>query len=459
VTEVSGRLSTHRGRPARVVAIHDITERKHAEEAARRLIEEQAARSVAEAAERRARFLADASRVLGASFDYHTTLATLARLAVPALADFCTVDVLEADDRVARVGVAHVDPAKEPMLFELGRRFVDRAHDGPAADHLRRAVMAGEATLQPEISEEMLLAAGVSDEHRQLIMEIHPCSLVAVPLRVGDRTTGVVSLLMSESGRHYGPDDLTLAEELARRASLAVENARLFHAAEQATRARDEMLGVVAHDLRNPLSTIRMAAELLVEVGGAERPLERKQLDIMRRAADRMNRLIGDLLDVKRIESGRLGVEPRPEVVATLVADAVDTLRPLAASSSLRLDAAVPDGLPRVMVDPPRVQQVLSNLVGNAIKFTPAGGSIAVRAELAPDGVCLAVVDTGAGIPTEQLPHIFGRFWQGKRSDRRGVGLGLAIAKAIVEAHQGRIWVESQVGTGTTFYFTLPVVS
>jgi PAS domain S-box-containing protein len=459
IVEISSRGATYRGRSARVVAIHDVTERKQAEEATLRLLEEQAARSAAESAERRARFLAEASRVLGASFDYHTTLATLARLAVPAFADFCTVDMLEADDRIARVGVAHVDPEKEPMLFELARRFGDRGHAGPAALHLQRAVMAGASTLVPEVDREMLLAAGVSDEHRALIMDLLPCSLLAVPLRLGERTIGVLSLLTSESGRHFGPDDLALAEELARRASLAVENARLFHAAEQATRARDEMLGVVAHDLRNPLSTITMVSQLLLEAGSPERTTERKQLEIMRRAAERMKRLISDLLDAKRIESGGLNVDPRAEEVTTVVGDAVEMLRPLATSSSLQLDAAVPDGLPRVMVDPARVQQVLSNLIGNAIKFTPAGGSISVRAELAEDGVCLAVVDTGPGIPTEQLPHIFSHFWQGKRTDRRGVGLGLAIAKAIVEAHQGRIWVESQVGAGTSFYFTVPVVS
>jgi len=248
------------------------------------------------------------------------------------------------------------------------------------------AVEAGESTLVPEISPEMLEVAGIDDDHRLMIRQIAPRSLLAVALKSGERILGVACFYMSESGRQYGADDLTLAEELARRAALAVENARLFHAAEQATRARDEMLGVVAHDLRNPLSTIRMASELLLEIGGAQRPLERKQLEIMRRAADRMNRLIGDLLDVRRIESGTLAVEPRPEPVASLVGDALEMLRPLAASSSLQLDAAVADGLPRVMVDPPRVQQVLSNLIGNAIKFTPAGGTISVRAELAPDG-------------------------------------------------------------------------
>ncbi|MDQ3950553.1 MAG: PAS domain S-box protein, partial [Gemmatimonadota bacterium] len=421
--EVSGRLSTYRGRRARVVAIRDITERKQAEEAAQRLMEEQAARSAAEAAERRARFLAEASRVLGTSFDYHTTLATLARLAVPDLADYCTVDVTEGENNFARLGVAHADPAKEALVHDIARYTF-----GPRPQHhpIVRVLTEGQPVLMPTIAPEMLEASAADETHRELLRQIGPVSLVSVPLLVSGRILGALTLVTSESGRHYGPDDFALAEELARRASLAVENARLFHAAEQATRARDDMLGVVAHDLRNPLSTITMASQLLLEIGSPERTMERKQLEVMRRAAERMNRLIGDLLDVKRIESGRLVVDPRPEEVTTVVGDAVEMLRPLASSSSLHLDATVPDGLPRVMVDPGRVQQVLSNLVGNAIKFTPAGGSITVRAELAPDGVCLAVADTGPGIPTEELPHIFGRFWQGKRTDRRGVGLGLA---------------------------------
>jgi PAS domain S-box-containing protein len=456
VVEVAGRPAVYRGRQARVVAVHDITERKQAEDAARRLIEEQAARSAAEAAERRARFLAEASRLLGTSFDYHTTLATLARLAVPDLADYCTVDVTEGEDSFARLGVAHTDPAKETLIHEIARyTFGHRPEHHPIV----RVLTAGQPILLPTITAEILDASAADEAHRELLRQVGPVSLVSVPLLVSGRILGALTLVTSESGRQYGPDDLALVEELARRASLAVENARLFHAAEQATRARDEMLGVVAHDLRNPLSTITMVSQMLLETGSSERTTERKQLEIMRRAAERMKRLISDLLDAKRIESGGLTVDPRPEDVATVVGDAVEMLRPLATSSSLHLDAAVADGLPRVMVDPARVQQVLSNLVGNAIKFTPAGGSITVRAELAEDGVCLAVADTGPGIPNEQLPHIFGRFWQGKRTDRRGVGLGLAIAKAIVEAHRGRIWVESQVGAGTSFYFTVPVVS
>jgi PAS domain S-box-containing protein len=461
VIEISGRSATYRGQRARVVAIHDVTERKRADEVARRLIEEQAARTAAEEATRRARFLAEASRVLDTSFDYHTTLATLAHLAVPAFADFCTVSVREADGTISGVGVAHVDPEKESLLRELVSVYVNatRVDDGLAPNPILRAFRDGTSTFFPEISgdaqENMLL----SEEHRHLINQLRPRSLMAVPLRVGDRILGVLTLSTAESDRRYGPEDLELAEELGRRASLAVENARLFNAAGQATRDRDEMMAIVAHDLRNPLSTMSMAAQFLLDISGTEKTVERRNLEVIRRAADRMNRLIGDLLDVKRIESGRLTIEPRPEDVITVVCDAVEMVRPLATSSSLRLRPVFEKELPKVLVDPARIQQVLSNLIGNAIKFTPSGGSITVRSARAPDGVRIAITDTGPGIAADQLPHLFGRFWQGRRTDRRGLGLGLAIAKAIVEAHGGRIWVESQLGVGSTFFFTVPAAT
>jgi signal transduction histidine kinase len=165
--------------------------------------------------------------------------------------------------------------------------------------------------------------------------------------------------------------------------------------------------------------------------------------------------LIQDLLDVAKLEAGRLGIDPRPIEVAPVIAEAIDMLQPIAVEKSIRLDVVVADGLPTITADAGRVLQVLSNLVGNAVKFTPAGGRVTIRVEHVAGNVRFCVADTGAGIPPEQLPRIFGRFWQADRSDRRGIGLGLAIAKGIVEAHGGRISVESRVGEGTSFYFTL----
>jgi PAS domain S-box-containing protein len=456
VFHVEGRVVLNaNGKPIRIIgAGQDVTERTQAEATARRLIEEQSARAAAENARRRAAFLAEASRVLGTSFDYQTTLTALTRLAVPELADYCTLDLLARDGTINRVAVAHVERVKEQLLWDVTRWV--RA-GGAIVPHLRRALYEGESTLLTEIDETVLSAHYIDDEHARILREISPKALVSVPLLVSGKIIGAFVLYSSESGRQYDSDDLSLAEELASRAALAVENARLYHEADQATRARDQMLGVVAHDLRNPLGTILMASELLDEAMAPDSPGKR-QVAMVQRAGERMNRLIQDLLDLRRIDTGRLEVVPRPIPPAALLAEAVDMLRPLATGSKLELKLQAPAELPMVSADANRVQQVLSNLIGNAIKFTPHGGWITVSAERTDHEVLFAVSDTGKGIPPEHLPHIFGQFWQGAKADDRGIGLGLAIAKGIVEAHRGRIWVESVVGEGSTFFFTLPLM-
>ena len=233
-----------------------------------------------------------------------------------------------------------------------------------------------------------------------------------------------------------------------------VELARLYDEARQAVDAREEVLKIVSHDLRNPLSTVSMSAQLMLETPLPE-PLRVKQLTVIQRSTERMNRMIQDLLDVAKFEAGRLSIDARPLDVAALLAESEETLRPLASAKQLRYETVVRAPLPPCMGDQGRVLQLLGNLVGNAVKFTPAGGRITVRAEDVGGVVRFAVADTGAGIPPQHLSQVFGRLWQGNRADRRGIGLGLAISKGIVEAHGGRIWVESRVGEGTTFYFTL----
>lgn len=454
IIRAQGRvLRSPSGAPIKIIgAGHDITDRKVAEDVGRRLVEEQAARAAAEGAERRSALLAEASRVLGMSFDYQTTLSALTRLTVPALADFCAVDLIARDGSFERVGVAHVDPAKEPLLWEL-TRWVRAGF--PMAHPLRRALIDGESTLTPVVDDAMIAAIQIDEEHGRILRQIQPRSVIAVPLKVSGKIIGVLAMYTSESGRRYGPEDLALAEEVARRAALAVDNARLYHEAELATRARDQMLSIVAHDLRNPLGTMLMVSELLEETLPADSPSLR-QVGMMRRAGKQMNRLIQDLLDVKRIEHGRLAVDPRPVATAPLLNDAGEMLRALASARTLDLSVDAPAELPMVLADPARIQQVISNLVGNAIKFTPQGGRITLRGFPVGDEVRVAVMDTGPGIAADQLPHVFGQFWQGSRSDSRGLGLGLVIAKGIVEAHAGRIWVESTLGAGSSFYFTLP---
>ena len=229
---------------------------------------------------------------------------------------------------------------------------------------------------------------------------------------------------------------------------------RMYKEAEETIDAREQVLKIVSHDLRNPLHTISMCASLLLDVPMPPEG-QSKHLTMIKRAGERMNRLIQDLLDVAKLEAGRVGIDARELQVAPLVREAHDMLAPLAAEKGLQLDCVVADGLPSLTADAGRILQVLSNLVGNAIKFTPPKGRILIRAESAPGGVRFSVADTGPGIPPEQLTKLFGQFWQGNPADRRGIGLGLTIAKGIVDAHGGRIWVESRLGEGTTFYFTL----
>jgi len=440
----------------RVWSFRDVTARRRAEDHARALAREQAARAEAEHSQKRAALLAEASRVLSASFDYQTTLAALVRLAVPSLADYCALDIVEADDRFERIGEAHVDPAKSQLLREVATFPKSALTD---RHPLIRVMNTGAPVLEADITPAFIRASFAEAGQRRVVEALGPRSLICVPLVTSGRPIGALTLVTSGSGRRFEVADLSLAADLARRAAVVVEHARLFHEAQQATRARDDVLAVVAHDLRNPLNTVTMAVSLMLETTPPERVQERRQAEIVRRAADRMNRMIQDLLDVKRMESGRLTIDPRPEDPGVLINDTVDMLRPLATGSTIRMETNIEDDLPNVLADAARIQQVLSNLVGNAVKFTPRAGRISVCAELMEGEVRFAVIDTGPGIPAEQLPHIFGRFWQAKTSDRRGIGLGLAIAKGIVEAHNGRIWVESSVGLGSTFYFTLPVAN
>ncbi|MFL5470152.1 MAG: PAS domain S-box protein [Gemmatimonadaceae bacterium] len=440
----------------RVWSFRDVTARRRAEEQALALTREQAARKEAESAQKRATLLAEASRVLSASFDYQTTLAALVRLTVPALADYCALDIVETEDKFERIGEAHVDPAKSLLLKEVAtfpRSALTARHP------LIRVITTGEPVLEAEISSAFIRQSFAEAGQRAVVEALEPRSLICVPLVASGRPLGALTLVTSGSGRRFSIADLSLAVDIARRAAVVVEHARLYNEAQQATKARDDVLAVVAHDLRNPLNTVSMAVSLMLESTPPERVQERRQVEIVRRAADRMNRMIQDLLDVKRMESGRLTIELKPEEPGSLVNDTVDMLRPLAAGTGIMLDTALDDDLPCVVADAARIQQVLSNLVGNAVKFTPRNGRITVSAERIDGEVRFGVIDTGPGIPAEQVPHIFGRFWQARASDRRGIGLGLAIAKGIVEAHNGRIWVESHVGLGSTFYFTLPSAS
>jgi len=369
-------------------------------------LEQRRARAAAESAARRQRLLADASRVLGASFDTQSALACLVRLCVPELAAGCAVDLTDGDT-VTRAAIA-AQPGVDVPAWSASMDGGGRAH--------------------------------------------------VTPLIAGPRALGTLTIV-PHAGAAVDADTAQVTAELARRAAAAIENARLFHAAQQANRARDDMLAVVAHDLRNPLNTIGMAAEALLEQmqsGAAPAP---RYLELVRRSVARMDGMIGDLLEVNRLETDRLVLDPVVLSVRAIIDESVEAMRPIADSAGIALSGERPIDA-AVHADPARVHQILSNLVGNAIKFTSRGGRVTVAAQGDGTGaVIFSVSDTGRGIPADQIPHVFGRFWQHDRRDSRGIGLGLAIAKGLAEAHGGRIWVESVSGQGSRFYFTLPLAS
>jgi signal transduction histidine kinase len=278
---------------------------------------------------------------------------------------------------------------------------------------------------------------------------------MGVPLLIREQLLGVLVLISSSPARVYNPSDLPFAEALAQRAALGIENGRLYRSAVRATQLRDEVLGVVAHDLRNPLSVIVMQSAAQRRRGPEPERRSQQSSETIQRSANRMKRLINDLVDVTMVEAGKLGLDRARVSPRQLLVDAVDVQRPLATSASIEVHLDLERKLPDVWADQHRLLQVFENLIGNAIKFTPAGGRITVGASPGEREVLFRVSDTGYGISPTDLPHVFDRFWQARRG-RDGAGMGLPIARGIIAAHGGRMWVESTLGRGTTFSFTVP---
>lgn len=437
---VSALLVAGLGRQMRLLAGEAMRRRQEAE---RENQEAQRAREAAEREERRAAFLAAAGQELATSLDYEQTIATLARLVVPNVAEMCVVDISEQEGALRRLAVAHRNPEDEAThAGEVGsvRREIPEA--------LVRIMKSGQPALVGAASGLYGYLTGSDDGEGRTI--------VFLPLVSRGQTIGIAAAISARQ-KAFGDDDVAVLGELARRASLSIDNARLYLESQQAVRAREEVLAIVSHDLRNPLNAVTLGASLL-QTSEALSEEDREQIDTIETSAQRMNRLIQDLLDVTRLEGGKdLPIEPETVDPVELVAEAEELFRAQAAVASVTMIYEIPDSLPPVRADRHRVGQVLSNLIGNSMKFTPPGGSITVTASNEGDHVSFRVADTGPGIPKENLDAIFGRYWQAKRTERMGAGLGLPIAKGIVEAHGGRIWVESEHGSGTQFYFTLPL--
>jgi signal transduction histidine kinase len=407
--------------------------------------EAEAARREAEGGERRMRFLADASRLLSASFDYRSAWENVARLALPEIADYCFMDILE-DKSLRRVVLLSPDCAADGAERDLKDALKGAVN---YVFETRRPVIHPAATNDFEVPEEQVTNSNMRFE-----------SYMCVPLRINEHSLGTLTLVSTHSNHLYRQSDLVLLEDLARRAVVAFENGQLYADALQAIRSRDDVLNVVSHDLKAPLTIVLGYVKIFLAKAKPNESLicDRQQVEAIHRQAEEMNTLIGDLLDAARIEARHLYVEREACGIVPLVNEALELPHALAVSKGLQLKSEVSSDLPSILVDRHRILQVFANLIGNAIKFGASGGTIVVRAEeLDEDHVQFSVEDTGPGISEEEIPHLFDRFWQAKKTARQGTGLGLFIVKGIVEGHGGRIWVESKLGEGSKFFFTLPV--
>jgi signal transduction histidine kinase len=425
------------GRQMRLLAREAMRRRQEAE---REAADAKIARAAAEHEERRAAFLAAAGQDLAASLDLSQTIARLARITVSNLAEVCVVDMKQGDGSLQRAAVAHRKPNGEATLAKKSGETIHRIPE-PIAH-----VMTQHAARLIGTASAIAGYFGIESQHPILV----------VPLVSRGETLGVIAAI-ARADHPFTNEDVALFAELARAGSLAIDNARLYLESQQALRAREEVLAIVSHDLRNPLNAVKLGASLLAHSDAISGD-DREQLEIIDISANRMADLIADLLDVTRLEGGkRLPIEPARVDVEPLFGEAHELFRSQANANAVNLDYDIESGTPAIYADRHRIMQVLSNLIGNALKFTPSHGFIAFRAKRDRDDVVLfAVSDSGPGIPRENLKDIFNPYWQAKRTERMGAGLGLPIAKGIVESHGGKIWVESEPEKGTTFYFTIP---
>ena len=399
--------------------------------------------------------LAKAGEILASSLDWDTTLEHVIDLVMPTVADFGFFDVVESDGQVRRIARAHDDPRRQAILD--ASRWVAAEH----TDLNVCALTTGRTGAHTEITDAWLQAVAAGPEHLAVMRELALRSMVTVPLRHGERTLGALTLFYGDSGRRYTEADVALIEELARRAAMAVENARLYGEAQAAIAARDEFLSIASHELRNPVAGMKGAAQML------RRAEQRGQLDsdrleryvgIIEQTANRLAILTEDLLDVSRLQQGLLPLRTKLTDVGTLIRSVTERLQAQCTSHDLVLDPGL-EPWPAV-VDPDRIEQVLENLLSNAIKYAPDGGEIRVSVALEDGGLVILVRDSGIGLPAGAQERIFEPFGRATNAVRRnipGLGLGLYICRQIAAQHGGRLWAESEgEGKGASMWLWLP---
>jgi PAS domain S-box-containing protein len=408
-------------------------------------------------------FLAEVSTVLASSLDYETTLAAVARMAVPHVADWCVVDMLDPGGSIRRLAVAHPDPTKVELAWELARHYPPALGDPRVA---LKVIQTGRSEIASEVDDSVLVDSARDPEHLAMLRRLGCTSSISAALAARGRTLGVITFAMAESGRRYSRADLPLVEDLARRAALAVDNARLYREAHQAreeseaaNRAKDRFLAVLSHELRTPLTPV--LAEVAAMLDDPATPDSvRPVLEMTRRNVELEARLIDDLLDLNRIIQGKLQLKREVVDAHQLTLEALEICRGGIEEAGLFVELQLEANPHHVEADAARLQQVIWNLIKNAVKFTPRGGFIAIRTRQNESGMVIEVADTGVGIDPQVLPRIFDAFEQGGTSITQqfgGLGLGLAISRSLAESHGGRLTASSPgKNEGATFTLELP---
>ena len=428
------KLTTASGARIYTVLLRDVTERKRLDDGQRRL--------------------ATAVATLGETLEVDVTERTIAQLPVPWLGDGALLDVLTSLPQLRRVPAVSTDAALGAALGAVAAHAIDLDSPSRVVDVLRR----GRTDVVAEVGDEWLEAHTADADELGRMRALGMRSVLLLPLVAREHVLGVLTIFRVQGGAPFTDADRGIAEELALRAAFALDNARLYATARLATSARDHALGVVSHDLRNPISAIGMSARALLASIPPDDTDRRALVSNIMESQDLTQRMIRDLLDVASIEVGRLRVERRPESLAPILERAVALFEREAADRSVAVSLSLDGALPEVSGDAGRLVQVLSNLIANALRFTDRMGRVTVSARLQGEEVEVSVADTGSGIPPASLPVIFDRYWTVRgNAPKGGTGLGLTIARSIVEAHGGRIWAESEVGKGSTFKFTVRV--
>jgi signal transduction histidine kinase/response regulator RpfG family c-di-GMP phosphodiesterase len=426
-----------------------------------KLIREQTARAEAEARQERFAFLADASNVLASSLEHEETFRNLAALLVPRVADFCIVLAAEEDGGMRRVAVAHRDPSGDPKLQKLIAQFPASTAAEKGGAHVLKT---GKSQMVCDVHDGQLREVLHDKADRELIRSLAARSFVAVPLRAHDTVLGAIVMINTGSGRTCGSEELSLAEELAHRAAIALDNADLYKSAqkaraesERANRAKDSFLAMLSHELRTPLTPVLTSVLALEQADDLPAEL-RASLQMIRRNVELEARLIDDLLDLTRISKGKVQLSFEEVNAHSLLQNALEICQADIEKKRLNLRTEFAAKKVSLEADPARLLQIFWNLIKNAVKFTPEGGRLEIRTENVDGQLRVEVSDSGIGIDAETLPKIFNAFEQGERSQFGGLGLGLAISKALVETHHGQLTATSGGrGQGTTFTAVFPV--